>query len=285
MQCFDEKPYPEARTTFWNFLCRYPASWPLLFSVGQLLINYGARWEEKERKTAIYQRALDMFTKISQESRDGGLQQRARQMQAVCYLLLGNTEEAAQLLREETHLSNLSETLLVETELERGDLVRAQDILRVAFLLNISRILLVSAQLMELMGDTHELEIFLNGLMSLVEALQLDSLVLRPLLTVVLAGAKHFCTQGREEEALKLLERLFNLIKKGSSQSEPKKGRQQKLNDYSRSLLGLFTGDHAVIHHTVATRLFGDSALDGLRSKQVFRELYAWHLSSYPKPV
>lgn len=284
-ESFEKRPFAEVKMLCRHYLCRYPASWPLLFAIGQLLITYASKTDCPETTNAVYQKALELFIKVAKGSKDATLKKRAGHMQAVCYLLLGHTEEAIELLNGQIGFYNLAEPLLAEAEMKRGDRFRAQGIVRIAFLLSLSSILLVSAELIEFMSDSDQIDMFLDALIQIAQVLPLERLAPRAYLTVILAGAKHYVAQGRKAEALELFSSFARFSKKGDTKTKIASSKEQGSWGLSRALLSVYTGEHAVVHHVLSTRLFKDPIFDSLRPEPVFQEVLKWHRSYYAKRI
>ena len=284
-ECFEQQSFSEVKTTCNHFICRYASSWPLLFSIGQLLITYSAKTRLPEETKAVQQKAFMLFQRVARESKDPALKLRARQMQAVCSLLMGRTEEAAGVLEAEVGYHSLAEPLLAEAIMERGDLFQAKGIVRTSFLLNLSSILLTSAQLIDFMGEDNQVETFLKAVTQIAQMIQLNRLAPLAYLTVVLAGAKHYLEQGRDNDAVELLLNFTSMFTKSSM--KVKVASSQELGSWrrSRALLSIYTGDHTVVHQMMVTRYIKDSAFDNVRSTPVFQEIENWYQSTYAKPI
>ncbi len=281
---FEKQPFTNVRYVCNRYICQYSSSSPLLFAIGQMLITYGAKSDCQNERKAVYEKALKLFCKVERQSKDALLRKRAKHMQAACFLLMGCAYKVTELLDDEVGFQNLTEPLLAEARMRIGDRFRAQGIVGTAFLLNLSSIFLVSAELIEFMGEDGRIEVFLQAVIQMAQVLDLERLAPHAYLTVILTGAKHLISQRREADALEL---LVDFASSFHRNTKTKVVTSQELGDcsHSRALMSIYTGDHVVVHHMMVTRLMEDPSFDKMRSNSVFQKIMRWHKSVSAQPV
>jgi len=100
---FATEPFEDVIDECDSLVKRHYTCFPFILYIAMLYINH-AEMAEGERKTQIFQMAIDLCEHTLQNCREANLLQEAAQHQAVCYMAIGQAEKVFELLCDENKM-------------------------------------------------------------------------------------------------------------------------------------------------------------------------------------
>lgn len=269
-----EKGYAACR----EYIRKYYSCWQLQFYMGLVIVNHLSLLENPTQIIGFYQEAIDIFSRVAQNCKQPNLIKEATYMQAACYLSIGKSATAIELLKPLMGYQPSAEMLISKAYQMQGDWDRAKGQVQGFLYQNIIAMIGAATDLLGLY--VHEPERFTQYYQKFVQFAELfDLQQLHPFVyaPVFYVAATGFLTQGDIEKALDLLERYVGLLEKGMENGNYLKGNLffdhlEELID-SLDLGGLPPRSKEVIIQSGKDSLMKNPALEVLKTQPRFVRL------------
>ncbi|MCL1883202.1 MAG: helix-turn-helix domain-containing protein [Defluviitaleaceae bacterium] len=206
------KPFDEAMLMHREAVKKYHSCFPFLFQVAALLINHHAAFSEEQRAEAI-NNAMVLFERIVAECKEVTLARDALNMQALCYILLGQPEGVFSLLGESLSTSSPYEegSLIAQAFSLSGNKPKAKEIHQ-CNMYNFQHYLIETmvdyVRLIE--DDFKTAQTAFNRAMEVIRLFNIARLNPNIVARAYLTGASMYCTHGDYDNALGLLENYLD---------------------------------------------------------------------------
>lgn len=149
---FAGHPFEEVMEQCRAVIREYYSCFPLLFQMGVLLVNHSMLAGDGKMQ-GILKEAQELFIRVRTESGDVELAREARNMEAVCLLALGNSDEAAAMIDGADLLLIPQETLLSLAYRRSGREKEAKAVCQIGIYQYLSALLNLMIQYQELCVD------------------------------------------------------------------------------------------------------------------------------------
>lgn len=191
---------------------KYFSCIPLLLQIGILFLNHSMLTESSEKTSAILEEARELFVRVKTETEDISLAKQASNLEAVCLLSLGRTDEVLDLLGEYDLTFMPQEPLLASAYQMTGNMQEAKRILQTGiYQWTIGLINLLGAYMGMCQDDAEVFEETYKRISAVAEAFWLKTLHPSGLMTCYILAAQGFAALGQKKKALELLERYVEL--------------------------------------------------------------------------
>ncbi|MEZ3427276.1 MAG: helix-turn-helix domain-containing protein [Lachnospiraceae bacterium] len=210
---FFKKPFAEVMGHCRGIVKKYFSCAPLLFQIGSLYVNHCMLAGSPEASSNTLEEAMELFIRTREETDDVALQTLAMNMQALCLLQLGRSDEVLSLLSARPVLMMSPEPLLASAFQMQGNLTEARRTLQAGIYQTLITLLNLLSSYMALCGeDTVSFEESRRRILAIAEAFSLKDLHPGTLLSVYLVLAQEFAKRGDESQTLAALERYTELV-------------------------------------------------------------------------
>lgn len=210
---FSKKPFAEVMGHCRGIVKKYFSCAPLLFQIGSLYVNHCMLAGSPEDFSHTLEEAMELFIRTKEETDDVALQTQAINMQALCLIQLGRSDEVFALLSAQPALMMSPEPLLASAFQMKGNLTEAKRTLQAGIYQTMIALINLLSSYIALCGeDTASFEESHRRILAVAEAFALKDLHPGLLLSVYLGLAQEFAKQGDEEQTLITLERYAQLV-------------------------------------------------------------------------
>ncbi len=111
---------------------KYSSCWELLLLMGQWIINYHQLASSPSQPHELLHEALGLFQRIEKHGSDHHLASQALEMQAYCYLALGDPDSTIRLLENRKEINISPQLLLSQAYKMKGNNAKAKEVLQVS---------------------------------------------------------------------------------------------------------------------------------------------------------
>ncbi|PGP38263.1 transcriptional regulator [Bacillus thuringiensis] len=205
-EAFSEEPFDEVMMECRGIIKKYYSCFPLLIQIGILFINHHMLTEDTDRGIEILEEAMNLFSRVQEESDDVSLVKEAASFQATCYLILNRPNEVLQLLGETIRPNFPEEDLIAQAYQMLGNAEKANEVMQISmyqhliqFVGTIPNYVVVNA------SSAEKVEVILNRAFMLIDIYELETLHPNMTLKVYYAAAQVYCMQGNFEGSLEML--------------------------------------------------------------------------------
>lgn len=206
-QSFAGEPFEKVYAECEEYIKKYFACWELQVQMALLLLNHANLAGSPERMKEVVQRALQLLTRVEECGDDVVQAKMAFKLQALCYLLLQQPQEAINRLEDIRESLFSTDSVLVKAYQMKGDKDKAIQYLQGFTYNNLMSILGFAPDYFAMYGDQPEkMEHYYQLFTGLAELFELEDLHPAALLQLHLAAAITFAGQKQTEKALKALE-------------------------------------------------------------------------------
>jgi transcriptional regulator with XRE-family HTH domain len=264
---FAEGPFDDVYAQCHEYAKKYYSCWDVQLHIGTLLINHSPLAGEK--MLSIIEEAAHLFERVAKESDDSSIAQQALYLQSYCYLALNQPVNTIDLLDgiDEPMMSRLP--LLAKAYQMKGDLPKARGLLQGYIYGNLASILGVLPDFMGLyLDDPARTDDGFGKFTAVGKIFELEAMHPALYFTAYLATAQVCAMQGREEEALDMLEKYIHLL--GTPGVFPLKLHGNAFFDSLDDYLG---GLDLGIYPPRSNEVIKQSAKDGVLASPIFESL------------
>jgi len=208
---FSTKPFDEVMERCREILKKYFSCFPLIYRIALLYMNYSLPMD-KEQKDLLIMEAKKLLTRVKEQSNDIGLKQIALNMEATCELMLGNSNEIIELLKDVNppppHDVLLSQAYIMKGEIEKAkiELQRGMHFKIFGLFEEIPPYLMICA------GETERFEEICRRAMELINLFNLKKLIPTTILPFYLAAAQGYLASNNIDKSLNILEEYTNVV-------------------------------------------------------------------------
>ncbi len=209
---FTSKPYQAVLSECQGIIKKYYSCYPLLLQMGILLFNHLQLVTDAKEATALLVQLKELFNRIRTESDELPLSKTSLFLEALCCISSGDPNSALELLEGMNAPALPPETILASAYQMLGRVEEAKSVLQVGIYQDIATLFNFFSAYLMLCTDTPErFDEALNRVLMVAQTF--DMAQLHPILLVqlYLCAAQGYLQQGRQNEALDMLERYTNL--------------------------------------------------------------------------
>lgn len=208
---FTNNPFDEVMSKLREATRKYHSCFPFLFQVGALLLNHHAMFSEEQRTEAIIT-AKGLFERIVVECDDVILARDALNMQALCCIFLGQSEEVFSLLGESLRTASPYEgSLIARAFLLDGNLSKAKEVYQCDIYNFVFHLAESLVDYVRLLGDDFTAgQAALGRAMEFIRLFNIGKLDPNTCAKVYLFGAGLHCKHGDFDNATLLLEKYVD---------------------------------------------------------------------------
>lgn len=131
-EAFSEKSFDEVMMECRKIIKKYYSCFPLLIQIGILFINHHMLTEDTDRRIEMLEEAMNLFSRVQEESDDVSLVKEAVSFQATCYLILNKPNEVLQLLGETIRPNVPEEDLIAQAYQMLGNTEKANEVMQIS---------------------------------------------------------------------------------------------------------------------------------------------------------
>lgn len=202
---FSAKPFDEVMNRCRDIVKKYFSSFPLVFRMGVLYLNYGLTSKDDEQKNSTVTEAKKLFIRVKEQSNDIELQQLALHTEAMCEMVLGNPNEIIYLLKD-VKPSPPNEVLLSQAYIMTGKIEEAKTELQKSIYSGIIGLFdCIPPYLIICADDTEHFEEIYKRTTELIKSFNLKELAPTFIMPFYLAAAQGYLTNGNLEKSINIL--------------------------------------------------------------------------------
>ncbi len=191
---------------------KYFSCFPLLLQIGSLFVNHSMLVKDPDKTVQILEEARTIFARVKTETDDIELAKQALDMEALCLLTLGRSNEVLDLLEPMELSLTFSEPLLASAYEKIGKTETAKSILQIGMYQSIIRLFnLLPSYLNLCLDQPTTFEETYKRTIALSETFQIRTLHPGLLLSFYVSAAQNYLALGKTEKALDLLEQYTQL--------------------------------------------------------------------------
>lgn len=196
-----------------NAICdEYYACFPLLMQMANLLLNYYPTAGTNQQQ--VMNKIFEICERIEEYSNDIKLINQTQSTKAYCYLILKQPEKVLEILGDiEIYTGN--DILIASSFQMLGDELKAKETLQVSMFQNIIGILSIASNylMMDVLNE-RKFEEIVARIEKVIDAFQLQSLHFNSVLVFYLTAANGFMMQQKEDRALDMIKKYYDVSKK-----------------------------------------------------------------------
>lgn len=212
---FASKPFDEVINRCREITKKYFSCFPLLYQIGTLLVSYGSSSKDEEKRVLTVTEAKELFIRVKTLSDNIDLKKLALQSEAVCEMLLGNSNEVIKLLENESRFSYQPsiEAMLSQSYQTLGKIQEAKITIQESILDSVIILIFDLTSYLTLCTDdsTYFEEVF-RRTVALDDIFRVRELYPIAILPFYLTAAEGYLTIGNPEKALTMLETFTEII-------------------------------------------------------------------------
>ncbi|PEY74034.1 helix-turn-helix domain-containing protein [Bacillus thuringiensis] len=205
-EAFSEEPFDEVIMECRGIIKKYYSCFPLLIQIGILFINHHMLTEDTDRGIEILEEAMNLFSRVQEESDDVSLVKEAASFQATCYLILNRPNEVLQLLGETIRPNFPGEDLISQAYQMLGNAEKANEVMQISMYQHLIQLVgTIPNYVVVNASSAEKVEVILNRAFILIDIYELETLHPNMTLKVYYAAAQVYCMQGNFEGSLEML--------------------------------------------------------------------------------
>ncbi|MBS9802361.1 helix-turn-helix domain-containing protein [Bacillus toyonensis] len=205
-EAFSEEPFDEVMMECRGIIKKYYSCFPLLIQIGILFINHHMLTEDTDRGIEILEEAMNLFSRVQEESDDVSLVKEAASFQATCYLILNRPNEVLQLLGETIRPNFPEEDLIAQAYQMLGNAEKANEVMQISMYQHLIQLVgTIPNYVVVNASSAEKVEVILNRAFMLIDIYELETLHPNMTLKVYYAAAQVYCMQGNFEGSLEML--------------------------------------------------------------------------------
>ncbi|HGH1670298.1 TPA: helix-turn-helix domain-containing protein [Bacillus cereus] len=205
-EAFSEEPFDEVIMECRGIIKKYYSCFPLLIQIGILFINHHMLTEDTDRGIEILEEAMNLFSRVQEESDDVSLVKEAASFQATCYLILNRPNEVLQLLGETIRPNFPEGDLIAQAYQMLGNAEKANEVMQISMYQHLIQLVgTIPNYVVVNASSAEKVEVILNRAFILMYIYELETLHPNMTLKVYYAAAQVYCMQGNFEGSLEML--------------------------------------------------------------------------------
>ncbi|AUB63609.1 transcriptional regulator [Bacillus thuringiensis] len=205
-EAFSEEPFDEVIMECRGIIKKYYSCFPLLIQIGILFINHHMLTEDTDRGIEILEEAMNLFSRVQEESDDVSLVKEAASFQATCYLILNRPNEVLQLLGETIRPNFPEGDLIAQAYQMLGNAEKANEVMQISMYQHLIQLVgTIPNYVVVNASSAEKVEVILNRAFILIDIYELETLHPNMTLKVYYAAAQVYCMQGNFEGSLEML--------------------------------------------------------------------------------
>ncbi|PFA11084.1 helix-turn-helix domain-containing protein [Bacillus thuringiensis] len=205
-EAFSEEPFDEVIMECRGIIKKYYSCFPLLIQIGILFINHHMLTEDTDRGIEILEEAMNLFSRVQEESDDVSLVKEAASFQATCYLILNRPNEVLQLLGETIRPNFPEGDLIAQAYQMLGNAEKANEVMQISMYQHLIQLVgTIPNYVVVNASSAEKVEVILNRAFILIDIYELETLHPNMTLKVYYAAAQVYCIQGNFEGSLEML--------------------------------------------------------------------------------
>ncbi|WP_336973150.1 helix-turn-helix transcriptional regulator [Bacillus thuringiensis] len=205
-EAFSEEPFDEVIMECRGIIKKYYSCFPLLIQIGILFINHHMLTEDTDRGIEILEEAMNLFSRVQEESDDVSLVKEAASFQATCYLILNRPNEVLQLLGETIRPNFPEGDLIAQAYQMLGNAEKANEVMQISMYQHLIQLVgTIPNYVVVNASSAEKVEVILNRAFILIYIYELETLHPNMTLKVYYAAAQVYCMQGNFEGSLEML--------------------------------------------------------------------------------
>ena len=204
-QQFSEQAFEEVQQEIEQLIAEYYACFPFVIKMAQLYLNY---YSKSSEPTTILQRIEQLCLRVKESSEDYQLINQAVIVGAYAKLLQGQLSEVLEMLGEEVTIQLGRDQLVATAHNMLGNTEEAKQILQVSMYQNIIFTIATGTEglLLEVANPNHFDET-VERIKKLIEVFNIEALNVNAALVFYLKAATGYAMQNRKAETLEMLKR------------------------------------------------------------------------------
>lgn len=209
---FSAKPFDEVMERCRGITKKFFSCFPLLAQIGLLFLNYGLT--AKEKNTPAIAEAKELFTRVKTLSDDVELKKFALHLEAFCYLSLGNSIDAIDLL-EDKNISigfDKGKEFLAAAYQMKGEIKKAEAVLQSRIYECLMGLFSsIPLYLSVCIDDKKQFEEICNRTKELIRVFRVKTLHPVIIISFYLTAAQGYLKNNNSEKSLEMLEEYTEL--------------------------------------------------------------------------
>lgn len=216
------KPYDDVLNNCRDIIKEYYACLPLLLQMGVFILLHSDLEKDREKATSLVMEAKELFIRVKKESKDVEIIKHAQYMEASCYIALGDSKSALELLKGMNRPLLPVETLLATAYKMEGNINEAKSTLQIGIYQYVVALFsLFPFYLMMCTDEPERCKEILHRAFLIEEAFNVKQILPASLIELYIIAADGFIVQGNPEESLNMLQKFMELITNKSYQLTP----------------------------------------------------------------
>ncbi len=219
---FTLKPYDDVLNNCRDIIKKYYACIPLLLQMGVLILIHSDLAKDKEKTTSSIMEAKELFIRVKEESKDIEIIKQAQYMEASCYMTLGDSKSALELLKSMNRPLFPIETLLASAYKMEGKINEAKAALQIGICqYAVALFNLFPSYLMMCIDEPERYEEVLHRAFLIDKAFDIKHLSPKAFIELYIIAAYGYIMQGNSEESLNMLQKFTELVTSNTYQFTP----------------------------------------------------------------
>lgn len=219
---FMTKPFDEVLDECRKIIKKYYACFPLLLQMGVLLLFHSDLAKNPNKRKALIMEAKELSVRVKNESSDVETVRKAQYIEATCYIALGDSQSALELLVALNKPLLDVETLLATAYHMEGKVDKAIATLQSGiYQYIISLFSLFNLYLILSTNEPKRYEETLHRALVLAETFDVKHLFPTVLIELYMVTAQGYIVQGNSEESLNMLHKFTELVTSNSYHLKP----------------------------------------------------------------
>lgn len=219
---FTLKPYDNVLNNCRDIIKKYYSCFPLLLRMGVLILFHSDLAKNTDKTVSLIMEAKELFIRVKKESGDVGLIKQAQYMESSCYIALGDSRSALELLEGINKPLLPVETLLASAYKMEGKINEAKSTLQIGIYQYVVALFsLFPFYLMMCTDEPERYEEVLHRAFLIEKAFNVKQLLPAALMELYIMAAYGYIVQGNSEESLNMLQRFTELATSNIYQMTP----------------------------------------------------------------
>lgn len=211
---FAKSPFGQVYEDCEGYIKKYFSCWYLQYQIALLYVNHGSLAGTPEKTNEILKRAIELFERVEKSCEDINLAKQALQLKALCYMSLQRPTEALDILEDMCEPQMQPESLLIKAYQMKGDKEKAIAFLQGTTYVNLINLISSASDYFIMYADQPDrIDEYYKIFTSVIELFEIEKLHPATLYNVYLNAAAVYVMQGRNNEALDVIEKYVNLAK------------------------------------------------------------------------
>ncbi|MGL4374520.1 MAG: helix-turn-helix domain-containing protein [Turicibacter sp.] len=209
---FASKPFELVIDECETLIKKYYSCFPLLQKIGLLLVNHSMLAKTPDETIRLNKEAKTLFERVKLKSDDVELAKQSLQLEVYCHLLLGEAQQALQLLGDTNQPVVSTEVMKATAHQMLGQMHEAKASIQVGFFTHLVDILQSYPMLLTLsLSSEKQFETLLQKLQGLDDLFEIRKMHPYLIVPIMLTAATCYTQLGNIDKAIQYLEEYYKL--------------------------------------------------------------------------